>query len=281
MYKTYNYNDNKIIYSIVIPVYNQENIFIRNLQSVIENTLDNFEIIVILDFCTDNTENTLLKFLDNYVNNKSNFVRLLIFKNTDKPLFETKCDNIGFKNSTGIYCLEIQADMEMTQLGYNIHLTKPFNILNNVIAVSGRCAHNLYDHNGFGKLGTDIERKIDVLNVDKNSFYVLETCNRGPLLIDREKLKELNYLDENEYFLDNSDHDLMARAFLEKNYICGYVPIDFNSPLCEGSTRKHNYSECLINKNERIRLTQLFNSKQGLNKYKNIWKVRKPVIYKI
>lgn len=213
MYKTYNYNDNKIIYSIVIPVYNQENIFIRNLQSVIENTLDNFEIIVILDFCTDNTENTLLKFLDNYVNNKSNFVRLLIFKNTDKPLFETKCDNIGFKNSTGIYCLEIQADMEMTQLGYNIHLTKPFNILNNVIAVSGRCAHNLYDHNGFGKLGTDIERKIDVLNVDKNSFYVLETCNRGPLLIDREKLKELNYLDENEYFLDNSDHDLMARAF--------------------------------------------------------------------
>lgn len=174
--------------------------------------------------------------------------------------------------------------MEMTELGYNIHLTKPFKLLNNVIAVSGRCAHNLFGGIGIGKLGYAIEKPINTLNVNKNSFYVFETCNRGPLLLDRTKLKELNYLNEDEYFLDNSDHDLMARAFLEKNYICGYVPIDFNAPLCDGSTRKTNTINCkeyLINEEERKKLTQLCNSKPGLRKYRTIWKTRNPVVYKL
>ena len=45
------YNEpNEIIYSIVIPVYNQENIIVENLKSIINNTVNNFEIIIILDF---------------------------------------------------------------------------------------------------------------------------------------------------------------------------------------------------------------------------------------
>ena len=48
----------------------------------------------------------------------------------------------------------------------------------------------------------------------------------------------MKYLDEVNYFLDNSDHDLFARAFVEKSWTCGYVPIDFCSPLENGSTRK-------------------------------------------
>jgi glycosyltransferase involved in cell wall biosynthesis len=287
MFKNYIFNINnvnEVVYSIVIPVYNQENIIVQNLKSIINNTLENFEIIIILDFCFDNTEINLIKYLDNYINDKPNLIQIKIFKNSNKPLFETKCDNIGFKNSTGKYCLEIQADMEMTELGYNIHLTKPFKLLNNVLAVSGRCAHKLFVHDGFGKLGIDIEKPVSSLNVNKNSFYVLETCNRGPLLLDREKLKELNYLDEDEYFLDNSDHDLMARAFLYKNYICGYVPIDFNAPLCDGSTRKKNFINCkeyLINIEEKNRLNNLCNNKPGLNKYKKIWKNREPIIYNL
>jgi glycosyltransferase involved in cell wall biosynthesis len=280
--KKYTYNDDEIVYSIIIPVYNQEMIIVKNIQSIINNTLDNFEIIVILDFCFDNTEKNIIDFLDNYINNKSNLIQIKIFKNSVKPLFETKCDNFGFKNSNGKFCLEIQADMEMIELGYNIQLKKPFDLLNNVIAVSGRCAHNMYNCNGVGKLGRDIEKPINLLNVNRNQFYVFETCNRGPLLLDIEKLKELNYLNEEDYFLDNSDHDLMARAFLEKKYICGYVPIDFNAPLSEGSTRKDAYINCneyLINKEEKNRLSQLCNNKPGLKKYIDIWKCREPVIY--
>ena len=45
-------------------------------------------------------------------------------------------------------------------------------------------------------------------------------------------------MDEVNYFLDNSDHDLFARAYFYKKWICGYVPMDFNSPLENGCTRK-------------------------------------------
>ena len=203
-YKLFSYKNDKIIYSVIIPVYNQENIIVENIKSIIYNTLDNFEIIIILDFCFDNTEKNIFTFLEYYKNEKENLIQIKVFINKEKPLFETKCDNIGFKSSTGKYCLEIQADMKMTEYGYNIHLTKPFLILNNVIAVSGRCAHNLYNHSiGIGKLGTDIEKTISELNIDKNKFYVYETCNRGPLLFDKAKLEELNYLDDEEYFLDD------------------------------------------------------------------------------
>jgi len=283
--KSYHFNNGEIVYSIVIPIYNQELIIINNLQSIITNTHGNFELILILDFCFDNTELQITNYFDNYINNNPHFIQLKIFKNTDKPLFETKCDNIGFKNASGKYCLEIQADMEMTENGYNIHLTKPFLLLNNVIAVSGRCAHNLFDHGtGIGKLGTSIETNICDLGVNKNNFYVYETCNRGPLLLDLQKLREMNYLDEDNYFLDDSDHDLMARSFIQKQYICGYVPIDFNAPLQNGSTRNNKYIDCQefwINKIEKNRLTQLCHN-SGLNiKYKKIWITKEPKIYDI
>jgi len=280
------YNPSKeIIYSIVTPVYNQESIIVENLKSIIDNTGDYFEIIIILDFCFDDTEKLLMEFLLKYENKLDNFVQITVLKNEDVPLFETKCDNIGFKLSFGSYCLEIQADMKMIEKGYNLHLIKPFKILDNIIAVSGRCAHNLYNYNGIGKLGYNIERTVSELKICKDKFYIMETCNRGPLLINKKKLEELNYLDEEEYFLDNSDHDLMARAYLEKKYICGYVPIDFHAPVYLGSMRStKNYNNCkeyIINSTEKNKYYEKFQSKLGLNKYKNVWIDRKPIIYDI
>lgn len=280
------YNEYKdIIYSIVIPVFNQEDIIVDNLKSIIDNTINNFEILIILDYCFDNTEKNLFDFLENYQNTKTDFIQITIFKNELIPLFETKCDNIGFKNSIGKYCLEIQADMKMTEMGYNLHLTKPFLLYDNIIAVSGRCAHNLFSGGGIGKLGTTIENTISELKLNKNKFYVYDSCNRGPLLLDRKKLEELNFLNEDDYFLDNSDHDLMARAYLEKKYICGYVPIDFYAPLVLGSTRNnktYNFSkEYLINKNEKERLQTKYSNCLGLNKYKNIWKYKQNLVYDI
>jgi cellulose synthase/poly-beta-1,6-N-acetylglucosamine synthase-like glycosyltransferase len=277
------YNDcGNIIYSITIPVYNQENIIVENLESIINTTKDTFEIIIILDFCFDNTEKNLMLFLNNYENKINNFIQITIYKNEDKPLFETKCDNIGFKNSVGTYCLEIQADMKMTEIGYNLHLTKPFILFKNIIAVSGRCCLGLYNvENGIGKMGADIEKSIDSLNICKNKFYVHETCIRGPLLIDRKKLQELNFLDEEEYFLDFSDQDLLARAYLLKKYICGYVPIDFYAPIQFGSTRNntnYNCEEYIINQNEKKILQNKCNNKLGKKKYKYVWKNRTKIL---
>lgn len=280
--KRYSDEIDNIIYSVIVPVFNQDKIIVENIKSIIDNTVGNFEIILILDYCFDNTVQNVMGFFEKYENTTQNFIQVSIVINNEKPLFETKCDNIGFKLAEGTYCLEIQADMTMTEYGYNTQLTKPFLILDNVIAVSGRCAHNLFNEDGIGKLGRLVETPISSLNVCRDKFYVYETCNRGPLLIDRKKLQELNYLDEENYFLDESDHDLMARAYLEKKYICGYVPIDFYSPLELGNTRSNKYINCAeytVNQQEKMKL--YMKPRKGISKYKDIWVSRESVVYDI
>lgn len=268
------FNEGNIVYSIITPVYNQESIIVEHIKSYIINTLDNFEIIIILDCCSDNTKNNLLDFISNFENINKNFIQIRILESFE-PLFETKCDNIGFKISKGKFLLEIQADMKMTEKGYNIHLAKPFNLLDNVIAVSGRCAHNLYHEGGVGKLGSSIMNNISQLNVNKDTFYTYETCNRGPLLLDRKKVEELDYLDEENYFLDYSDHDLMARAYIFKKYICGYVPIDFESDVKNGSTRKAK------DKKNQDKFNELNSRINGgyIHKYKEAWIPLQPKQY--
>jgi glycosyltransferase involved in cell wall biosynthesis len=283
MYKVYKYKESagtQIEYSVVTPIFNQEDVIVQNVKSVIDTTRGLFEMILLLDYCFDKTEERLLGFLDSYICTNPGLIQIKIFKNIEKPLFETACDNLGFRNSVGTYCLEIQADMEMTEVGYNLELVKPFRLLPHVIAVSGRCAHNLFTPHGYGKLGSAIERSLTDLQIQRRRFYVFETCNRGPLLLDRKKLEELGYLDEENYFLDDSDHDLMARAFLQKNYICGYVPIEFKSPLSAGSTRNSKTYACLAaDVNKRTRAELQARSRKGIQVYKDRWVNRPPTVY--
>jgi glycosyltransferase involved in cell wall biosynthesis len=251
------YNDKlDVTYSVIIPVYNQGDIIVTNISSILNNIGGVFEIIIILDLCKDNSKQNIINFFDTYKNTNPNFYGVTIYSEDKIPLFEATCDNIGFIFSKGKYCLEIQADMEMTEKNFNIHLHKPFNMFPNIIAVSGRCAHNFFDSGGMGKLGTDIEKNLSQLNIKKNYFYTYETCNRGPLLLDRSKLQELQYLDEKNWYLDNSDHDLMYRAFDKMGYICGYVPIDFNSPLNLGTTRKRVKPDNINEQVRRIRINE-------------------------
>lgn len=281
-YRTYSFNSlQKPVYSIVTPIYNQENIIVKNVNSIIEKTQDFFEILLILDFCFDKTEENLLNFLDTLEKPRENLIQIRVFK-TEKPLFETKCDNIGFRSSLGTYCLEIQADMEMTELGYNLELEKPFKLFQNLLAVSGRCSHNLFDGRGHGKLGEAVELTLEELGIQRGVFYSFETCNRGPLLLHRAKLEEMGFLNEIDFFLDNSDHDLMARAFLEKEYMCGYVPIEFVSLIRDGSTRNTKQIDCAeyqINKAEKERLSRICNG--SLEKYRSVWVNRDPVAFSL
>jgi GT2 family glycosyltransferase len=151
-------------------------------------------------------------------------------------LFETAADNVGFLVAKGQYFLEIQADMQIFDYGYNERLQRPFQINPSVVGMSGRCVYTMTNGIGIGKLGATIEKPLDS-NIQKNGYFVGETCNRGPLLLDAVKVRELGYLDERHFFLDDSDHDFFFRAF-QKGWVCGYVPVEVISILCHGSTRK-------------------------------------------
>jgi glycosyltransferase involved in cell wall biosynthesis len=219
-----------------MPVHNQEDIIIKNLSSALKNTLDNFELIMIFDNCTDNSENIVINYLEN--NSIDNLAKIKII-NSSTPLFETTCDNIGFRLAEGKYIVEIQADIEILTYGYNHILSEPMKRYDDIISISGRCTHNLYDWNdGVGKKGGLVEQPLQLNPDEYNKFYIGDTCNRGPWVLDRDKLESLGYLDEYNFVLGDDDHDLNIRANLFKNWVCGYVPIEFISLLSEGSTRK-------------------------------------------
>ena len=73
------------------------------------------------------------------------------------------------------------------------------NELNKFIAISGRCTHSQINTNGIGKFGPKIEENLNIPLKFLNGVFINETCNRGPLLIDREKLQQLGYLDEQNF----------------------------------------------------------------------------------
>lgn len=222
--------------SIVIPIHNQEEIIVHNTESILRCTTDSpYELILILDSCTDRTKEHLLAFFATFAHPP--LLTNILMLESMTPLFETTADNIGFLCARGLFLLEIQADMEMVQPGYNTVLMKPFTQLPDLIGVSGRCCHGLTNAQGVGKLGHAIERPLSP-TIDQTCFYIGETCNRGPLMLHAAKLRTLGFLDEKNYFLDNSDHDLFARAFAQRGWLCGYMPIEFKAPLSHGSTRK-------------------------------------------
>jgi glycosyltransferase involved in cell wall biosynthesis len=224
------------IFSIVMPIHNQEQIITGVIKRIFQHTVDlPYELICVIDACSDNTADVITTFFRTTpLPELLTQITLLISK---IPLFETASDNVGARLARGKYFLEIQADIIIDEPGYNMKLLRPFLVLPNVIGVSGRCTHGLIEHTGIGKLGTAIESNLPY-DINFTRFYVGETCNRGPLLIELAKLEELDYFDEDNFFLDNSDHDLFARAYAQKKWICGYVPIEITSNLRNGSTRK-------------------------------------------
>jgi glycosyltransferase involved in cell wall biosynthesis len=222
--------------SVVIPIYNQEGIIERNLRSMLETITETpYEMILIVDACSDKTEEKVLELFGGA--GLPDLLTNVVIMRSVSPLFETAADNLGFLCSRGEYILEIQADMQMTERGFNTVLLRPFFRITNLIAVSGRSCHGLTYDQGLGKMGVAVEAPLDS-RLNRNCIYVGETCNRGPIILRRKMVEELGYLDEINYFLNYSEHDLFTRARVLKSWLCGYVPMEFVSPCSDGSTRK-------------------------------------------
>lgn len=266
--------ESTIDYSVVMPIFNQEQIIIKNVSSIVKTTAGLYEIILILDNCYDSTESILIEYFNNLVTD-SELVRVIIVKQ-ETPIFETSCDNLGFIISEGKYIVELQADMELKEYSYNTSMSRAVIKYDDVIGISGRCTHSLHDFaKGIGKLSNESAEKLlselDI-SVDKNTLYMYGTCNRGPVLFSKEKLKQVGYLDEQNFHQHESEHDLFARAYYLHNLKCGYVPIDYISISTEGSSRiNRQYPEniTVLNKKEWKRREERSNGGFLFNTAKN------------
>lgn len=239
-----NKNDD-IEYSIVMPIYNQENIIRKNIESILVNTLGCYEILLILDGCTDKSENEVVKLFENLDNIPSQLKKITVLRQPT-AIYETSCDNLGFVLAEGTYIVEIQADMEMITLGYNVLLSRPIKAKlydNKVFMVSGRAACNITPNMkgiiGKGKMAKLVDKPLHIEYHEMGKFYIDATICRGPLLIVRDKLEEVGYLDEHNFVQGNDDIDLSMRAYFKKNWVVGYYPIEFYAPLVNSSMQKN------------------------------------------
>jgi glycosyltransferase involved in cell wall biosynthesis len=217
--------------SVILTVFNQEGIIERIVNGILNNISDNVkELLIIFDACTDRSEEIVSKAL---LNKKSN-LDVKIFKNPTEE-WEIKCNNTGLKNSTCKYSLTVQDDCEIIEKDFDKRLLKPFRIVPNLLGVTARNAQD----------ETIIDGKLQYLNVagkDVNTprdlFCIRDVIVRGPILFDNDKLKLLNYLDEEFAPQDIDDKDLCFRAY-RKGLLVGSYVIDYNSPREWGTSRKN------------------------------------------
>lgn len=89
--------------SIVIPTYNREKLIIGCLNSIIKQTYNNIEIIVVDDGSTDNTE----EIIRNYINRNLQFnIKYFKQKNNGAP----SARNLGINQSSGDYIVFFDSD---------------------------------------------------------------------------------------------------------------------------------------------------------------------------
>lgn len=232
-------NDQSIEYSVVMPIHNQERIILKNLQSILVNTISSYEVILILDDCKDKTEKIVLDLFQKC--KPINLHKIIIIKQPTS-VFETSSDNLGFRLASGKYIVEIQADMEMITYGYNSLLTRPVLVYDDIFCVSGRACTNITEKmknlDGYGKLSRKINDPLELRFDEMNKVYIYESICRGPILFVNEKMKKLKYLDEQNFVLGDDDTDLCCRAFFHFKWLSCYYPLEFYAPLKHGTRRK-------------------------------------------
>ena len=128
--------------SVVIPVYNQSEIILRNLESIYLNISCLAEILVVVDKCTDGTEKLIQEFLDSIGRriikiSNPNLIGLSVYF-SNKTLHETKSDKIGFLKARGEFIIEIQSDMRILEMGFDKKLVSALVQHPKLMAVSGR-----------------------------------------------------------------------------------------------------------------------------------------------
>lgn len=88
-------------FSIIIPVYNVEDYLRKCLDSVVSQTYQNYEAIIVCDKCSDNSE----QIVDEYVKRNKKFTKIYAEKTG-----LSKARNLGVSASTGDYILFLDGD---------------------------------------------------------------------------------------------------------------------------------------------------------------------------
>jgi glycosyltransferase involved in cell wall biosynthesis len=219
--------------TLILTIHNQEEIIKVVLDKAYTNAYAIEKMIILFDGCTDRSKEIVEKYL--------HMIKDMEVETYELPdVFETKANNFGLKKVTTPYAILLQDDCVISEPEYDVKLLEAIRKYKDVFAVSGRNSHNLMPTPD-GLLNYTLVAGAGTRLNNPNKLYIRQVINRGPLILDMEVVRRLNYLDEEFAPLFGDDQDLCLRAF-QLGYVCGCRPIQFLSKPEWGGTRKGDTS---------------------------------------
>ena len=189
--------------SVILPVYNGESYIEDSIRSILGQTHQNFELIIINDGSTDNSDKIIKGFL------KSN--KIIYKSRKNKGLVNTL--NEGIKLSSGSYI----ARMDQDDISYPKRLEKQLNFMQkNNIDVCGTSYHVINEQ---GKI-------IKTVESHKNNFEIILSAMMVPFIhpsvMFRNIFKEKNIFYGNNNKVQAEDYDLWIRL-IKMNLVFGNI----------------------------------------------------------
>ncbi|WBL24867.1 glycosyltransferase family 2 protein [Zunongwangia sp. HGR-M22] len=230
---------NNPIVSIIIPTYNRAHFIGETLESVIAQTYQNWECIVIDDGSTDYTEE-LMEFYSQ-VDARIQYHH----RPAHRPKGANACRNYGFELSTGEYINWFDSDDLMHHNKINIQVSE---LLKNKYSVS-LCQNLIFDENPFNILG---HRSKEFQSCTPFEDYLKTNIVwlTPSFLILKEKLFELDYLFDEELKAAQEWEFFSRFLFLKPKIVFTNVSLDF--------IRKHKESISYDENNFRIKNLNYF-----------------------
>lgn len=158
--------------SFVVPIHNQQNIIYNNLISIVENSTEPFELILINDASNDNSHSEIMRFLyffnstSKYKDNSFRYFRTRI------PIYETRCDDFGIRESQGEFVVEVQADMKILARGFDSYLIAQLRNDPRIGVISCRGLHNFSFLNQTS-ISVGAETSISIYNYFKTQLRLI------------------------------------------------------------------------------------------------------------
>jgi glycosyltransferase involved in cell wall biosynthesis len=233
-------------YSIITPTFSAATTLPLTIPSLCNYTVGLWEIVLIIDGSWDDSLHVLVTILtsDVCIGNYGLLRARILFQ--PNSIYETSSDNLGFTLAKpSHFYIEVQADMAITEYGWNRDLVRPFFEYCDIVTVSGRCGHNQNNAKHVGRCSNDVENTSEVArNETLDAVFYSGTNNRGPWAVHAQRFRELGYLDEINFFLGNDDHDLNRRAFY-KGWRATYRYTSFFAPLQYSANRNADLTKTI------------------------------------
>ena len=252
-------------FAIIMAIHNAGRALRSSLPSLLSLTSGSGELLMMLDDCTDGSFEVIIDILGSHESGfavAAAFGRARVLRQ-EIPRWEAASENtlMRLSNAAEFYIC-VQPDNIVAEVGWNLRLAAPLRAFTDVFSVSGLCAHSL-DWPFLRLLRGRVESQNLSVQADqagpccclqarlptektyatalrgtgagtpvdfRNSLFVRETANRGPLLLHAQRMRELGFFDAELFPMDNSDHDLMCRALVAHGWVASHYSIAIRAP---------------------------------------------------